>query len=149
MNRPTVNTPEAVQEILEQYDLQLELQVVTGSEAGTGVLAFEEDAYAGWPSAVRVDELPDVSGEDKDERDDEWYEACHKLHVERGQQGLTDMLLALAPHLSSPLVVQVATFDPAGSFGAAKEWTVRPGATEVEVKEIVGMDDKYAIAEMG
>jgi hypothetical protein len=106
MNRPTVNTPEAVQGILRRYDLQPELQVVTGSETGTDVLAFQEQehSWVEWPSAVRVAELP--VGSDVDE--DEGSEAYDKRHEERGQQGLTDMLLALAPYLHSPLVIQVA-----------------------------------------
>jgi hypothetical protein len=60
MNRPTVNTPEAVQGILEQYDARPELQVMTGNEAGTGVLAFLEDEkmLVQRPSAVQTDELP-------------------------------------------------------------------------------------------
>src|SRR5262249_20769818 len=61
MNRPTVNTPEAVQGILNEYDVRPDLQVVTENEAGTGVLAFREylDMLVKWPSAVRVEELPD------------------------------------------------------------------------------------------
>src|SRR5215469_6856457 len=61
MNRPTVNTPEAVQKILRHYDVRPALQVVPANEAGTGVLAFREyvDMLVRWPSAVRVEELPD------------------------------------------------------------------------------------------
>lgn len=75
------------------------------------------------------------------------YEAEEMPHEARGQQGLADLLLALAPHLKSPLVLQAASFSSAGGFGEATEWTVRPGTTEVEVKEIVGMDEEDAMVE--
>jgi hypothetical protein len=47
----------------------------------------------------------------------------------------------LAPHLDSPLIVQAAAFSSGGRFARAKEWTVRPGATEVEAKEIQAIDE--------
>jgi len=142
MNRPTVNMPEAVQGILEQYDVRPALQVVPANEAGTGVLDFREyvDMLVKWPSAVQADQLP--AGADDEEQSD-------ALHKERGQQGLNDLLLALAPYLKTPLIIQAATFSSGGEFDAAEEWTVRPGATEVEVKEIAGMDDEHSIVEMG
>ena len=141
MNRPTVNTPEAVQGILQHYDVRPALQVVTGNEAGTGVLAFLEDEnmLVEGPSAVQASQLP--AGADDEEQSDE-------LHKELGQQGHADLLLALAPYLKTPLIIQAASFASNGEFYDAKEWTVRPGATEVEVKEIVGMDDEHSIVEM-
>jgi len=113
-------------------------QVVPANEVGTGVLAFLEDEnmLVEWPSAVQADQLP--AGADDEEQSDE-------LHKELGQQGLTDLLLALAPYLKTPLIIQAASFASNGEFYDAKEWTVRPGATEVEVKEIVGMDDEAQV----
>ena len=147
MNRPTVNTPEAVQGILEQYDVRPELQVVPANEADRGVLAFldDENMLVDWPSAVPADPLPSEADYESDE---ERWEAEDELHKERGQQGLTDLLLALAPYLKTPLIIQAASFASNGEFYDAKEWTVQPGATEVEVKEIVGMDDEHSIVEM-
>src|SRR5262245_59020039 len=147
MNRPTVNTPEAVQGILEQYDVRPELQVVPANEAGTGVLAFLEDEnmLVDWPSAVRGADLPADADYGSDE---ERWEAEDEWHKERGQQGHADLLLALAPYLKTPLIIQAASFASNGEFYDAKEWTVQPGATEVEVKEIVGMDDEHSIVEM-
>jgi hypothetical protein len=154
MNRPTVHAPESVQGILEQYDVRPELQVVTGDKAGTGVLAFKENKpdWVDWPSAVRGDELPYLEDEavykDEDDEQRAWNEAYELLHEERGQEGLTNLLLELAPYLGSPLVIQAATWGSYGDFSKAREWTVQPGAKEIEVKEIVGMDDEHSIVEM-
>ncbi len=153
MNRPTVNAPEAVQGVLEQYDVRPGLQVVTEDEAGTGVLTFVErdDMPDLGPSAVPADELPAVA--DDEELSDADYgqllDAENKLHEERGEQGLTDLLLSLAAYLNSQLVIQVATWESDGSFFTAKEWTVRPGAEEVEVKEIKGMDGEHSVVASG
>jgi len=107
-----------------------------GAKVGTSVLALEEYDDEAWgPSAVRADELP--SGADEDELD----EAEEKLHEERGQKGLNDLLLALAPYLNSPLVITEANFSSVGEFFLAMEWTIRPGATEVEIKKIAGMNE--------
>src|SRR5215471_15892854 len=79
MNRPTVNMPEAVQGILQHYDVRPALQVVPANETGTGVLDFleDEDMLVEWPSAVQAAQLP--AGADDEERPDE-------LHKELGQQ---------------------------------------------------------------
>jgi hypothetical protein len=142
MNRPTVNNPEVVRDILEEYVVQPELRVVTGSEAGTGVLAFAQD-FAQWPSAFRYEDWP--PGPDIDEDEEAWAEAFDKLHEDLGEQGLADLLLALAPHLTTPLVLQVADWESDGTSFTAKEWTVRPGDTEVEVEVIDAMDDEYSL----
>jgi hypothetical protein len=142
MNRPTVNNPEVVRDILEQYVVRPELRVVTGSEAGTGVLAFAQD-FADLPSAFRYADWPPGPGIDEDE--EAWFEAYEKLHEELGEQGLTDLLLALAPHLTTPLVLQVAFWESDGTYFAATDWAVRPGATEVEVEDIRAMDDEYSL----
>ena len=146
MNRPTVKSPEAVRGILERYDVRPELQVVAGSGAGTGALAFVkyEDMLVRWPSAVPADEMP---AWDDNEPDDVQWEAEYEVHDERGEQGLTDLLLALAPYLTSALVLQAAFWESDGSYFTAREWTVKPGGTEVEVKDIGAMEDEYSIGE--
>jgi len=141
MNRPTVNNPEAVHRILEQFHVRPELQVASGDEAGKSELTFvsHKEMEVEWPCAIRANELP------VEPDSDEWDEAVEYLCEQCGQQGFADLLLALAPYLNSPLVLQAASFSSAGEFYRAKEWTVRPGATEVEVKEIEGMDHEHSI----
>lgn len=140
MNRPTIHSPEVVHDILLQFDLLLELQVVNGND-GKSELAFVTSEHMGvdWPSAVQVEDLPDTTN------DDEWFDAAAKVHDEQGQQGLVQLLLALSPYLNETLTLQAAIFWADGYFDKAKEWTIRPGATEVEVKEIVAMDDEHSI----
>ena len=50
--------------------------------------------------------------------------------------------------MKSALIIQAARFSSHGEFDRAVEWTVQPGATDVEVKEIVGMpkaDENFVV----
>lgn len=151
INRPTINMPEAVQGILGQYDVRPYFQVVTEKEVAMNVLTFWESELlcAEWPSAVHVYEFPTeiYDPEESEEEYEKQLEVVDNLHEERGQQGLTDLLLALAPYLNTSLTIQAVILDSDGTFVTAKEWTVRPGATEIQVKEINGEDAEHSIVE--
>jgi hypothetical protein len=137
INDPKINAPAAVSNALEPFDLcRLRLEI---AETGDGAKLKMEDDFdpedADWPSVVRTAELPDQ--DDAFASDDE-----SRLHDERGQQGLMDLLLALAPYLAEPLILQAASFDSTGEFYSTAEWTVQPGTTSVEFKEIAALGRK-------
>jgi hypothetical protein len=115
MNPVKVHNVTAVDQIRRQSDSYFPLRVVPEGNDGAGTLVTFANEY--------VDETL-------------WPSARSSLHEEPGYEEFTDLLLELAPYLEWPLTVQVAEFSSDGEFDAAKEWTVRPGATEVEVKEI-------------
>ena len=140
LNRVTVKRPAAVRDLLEQYETRPLLEVM-GGDADTGLLvlaADDDDGNNRWPSAVRVEDLP---AEDDDASAGDCDEAVEELHEADGERGLTELLLALAPFLTSPLTLQAADYSADGCFAAAKEWTVRPGATAVECREVVGFEN--------
>lgn len=141
-NRAEVNDPEAARLVLEEY--QSTLPLVVGVEGNDRVLTLEphDPVNTFWPSAVEVADLralgDDVDGETWPEDRAE----VEELHETRGQDGLTAMLLKLAPYLTSPFTVQASECSNEGDFSGATEWTVRPGATEVEVKAIMPLADE-------
>jgi hypothetical protein len=143
--RATVKSVRATRKALKKYDSTLELEVAAGGKAGTGSLtAHREQArvpadLVHWPTAVRVEELP---SEDAFENENLWWDAVYDLHEKRGDQGFIDLLLELAPCLTSPFIVQAAEVTSDGDFIRAKEWTSRPDATEVEIKEIVPLREE-------
>jgi hypothetical protein len=121
INPVKVNNVTAVDQILRQSDSYFPLTVVPEGNDGAGTLVTFANEFADetlWPSARSA------------------------LHEEPGDKEFTDLLLELVPYLASPLTVQVAAFDSAGNFDAAKEWIVQPGATEVEIKEIVSLPEE-------
>jgi hypothetical protein len=144
MKRVTVKSPAVVRDILQQYDTRPLLDVV-GSELETGRLVLDAEEYLPdnyWPSAVRADDLPaEVDDEDDDDAHFDWLDEARELHEAKGEEGLNELLLKLAPYLTAPLILQAAFFASDGDFGEAKEWTVHPGATSVKCREIVGFDN--------
>jgi hypothetical protein len=148
MTRTEVTDPAAVRDLLRRYDTCPYLDVIAApGDLGTLVLDTDEDGLDEWPSAVPVADLPpDDDDDDDDENTGAWFEALWKLHEDKGEQGLNDLLLDLAPYLAGPLTLQAANFSSTGEFGAAQEWTIRPGATAVGCRKIVGFDDEPALA---
>jgi hypothetical protein len=135
MNRVIVKAPAVVSDILQQYDTRPEFDVVVDGNLGIGRLVLYDEEYAfnnEWPSAVHADELP------ADADDDEGWDLVDELHEANGAQVLNELLLKLAPYLAGTLTLQAATFASDGEFGEAKEWTVRPNATAVDCRKIVG-----------
>jgi hypothetical protein len=143
-NSAPVNNVEATRRNLEEFDIELDLEVIETGSGGEGkilVRPYQWDAEY-WPTAVKMIDIPD--GPDAVNDDEDEYEKKSELrdqlHQERGAQGFIDLLLSIAPYLVSPLIIQAASFTNAGEFYGAAEWTVRPGATEVEIKEIDALE---------
>jgi hypothetical protein len=141
INEPTVKNVPEVRRILDQYDSRLPLEVIAEGDGSVGTLTLRQEMYEAeeWPSAVKVEDLP-AEGAFNDI--DLENEVVDSLHEKRGQRGLTTLLLELAPYLDSPLIVKAASFSSDGEFYRAAEWTTRPGAAEVEVKEIDFLEDE-------
>jgi hypothetical protein len=138
-----VTDPAAVRDVLRRYDTYPPLEVVyaPGDTSGKLVRNDDEDNLDQWPSAVPVDELPAYDVDDED-----WLDALDELHEAQGQRGLTALLSNLAPYLSGPLTLQAAEVSSIGDFLRAKQWTVLPGSTAVEYREIVGFGNDPAEA---
>jgi hypothetical protein len=136
MNPVTVKTPTTVRGILQQYDTEPLFKVVVGTDRGTAKLILEVEECPSenyWPSAVRADDLPaEADDVDDDDAFDDWLYEARELHEAKGDRGLNELLLKLAPYLTGPLILQAAHFASDGDFGVAKEWSVHPGATSVE-----------------
>jgi hypothetical protein len=144
MNRVRVKAPEEVHGILRQFDIRptIDLVEVSDGETGTLVLQWESIFDNPWPSAVRMAELPpDDACPDDDDAAEAAFDAYFELHDAKGDQGVIELLLKLAPFLAGPLTLQAAEFSSDGWFGGAQEWTIRPDATAVECHEINGFDN--------
>ena len=138
-NTATINNFEAVQAWCENYDVEPELDLVEG-ESGSGTISLlpESPSDASWPSALRVEELPDVSDfedEDGDIDDDGLFNAEDTLRDVHGRERYSEFLAGLAPFLTSSFIIQAASFDSSGEFFGALQWTARPCAN-VEFVEI-------------
>lgn len=130
----------AVGRVLDERDIRPPMAVVRNAGAARLTLGEGElPDVLEWPSAVYADEMPSPYEFDDD---DLLEDAELEVHEDKGEQGFIDLLVALAPYLDEPLIIQAAEFNTAGEFYRAAEWTVRPGATAVESKEIVALDNR-------
>jgi hypothetical protein len=160
-NIATLSDESAATEASKIRTIRPEPKILSHGESGGTISLVRvrpDEAY--WPSALMEDDLPEmpepaVSSVENDEAEvdeelaedlatdkaldealDLWNEWVDELHESKGQQGFIEWLLTIAPYLSTPFIIQAASFDSSGDFYFATEWTVRPAATEVEVKKI-------------
>jgi hypothetical protein len=140
VSKTKVNDAGAVRRVLAGYFCTVTFEVADATEPGAGTLLGGPWQYGpaepndfDWPQAVK-EELLDRPVPDAD--------AFVALVLDRhGDQGFVDLLRALAPYLASPLTVQAARRFGEGQPIHAREWHVKPGATEVEVNTF-----KHAVA---
>ncbi len=131
-NTAKVSDLDAVYAVLREYETDCDILSRRDEDGRGGVIRIHGEET--WPRAVKRDELPPPN--DTNDGDDAWLEVM----FDKGDQGFLDLLLALAPHLTVPLVVQAVMLDGVDFLGA-KEWILRPGAKEVETKAIDTISD--------
>lgn len=129
-NTAMVSDLDAVHAVLSKYEIDGDIHSRREKGGRGGMIRIRGEET--WPRAVKRDELPPPNDTD----DDGWLDVM----FEKGDQGFLDLLLALAPYLTTPLVVQSVTIDRQYFFNA-QEWIIRPGATEVETKAIEILSD--------
>jgi hypothetical protein len=141
--RARVKDVEALRALLDGYYFEVDVLVEEGRHGGPTLRVTGEE----WPLAVPADRYPpDEPDFDEDpEAYERWHEEVYypwrEAVLQRdGDEGFAALLLALAPHLETPLTVQVVDCEHHHFYGA-QEWTVRPGAGSVEVKMIEALDD--------
>ena|ERR1700677_455487 len=130
-NTEKVDDLDAVQAILGEYEIDGDILLRPDEDGPGGMIRIR--AKNTWPKAVMYDECPSPDGDDGDD-DESW------VLFEEGDEGFLDLLGDLGPHLETPLEVQAVMID-GYEFVAAKEWTVRPGAKEIETKTIDKLSD--------
>ena len=138
-NRAALNYVKAAQEESERYAVLPKPEILSRGDGGEGTISLvrESPDESNWPSALPVAELPEPPSDENDEEANfRWGEAIDALQEAHGEQGFSEWLRSLAPYLKEPFIVQAASFDSAGNFYFAMEWTIRPGGKEVEVKKI-------------
>ncbi len=133
-----VKNPQAVNDILSKHFKTIGLRVVEKGGAyqlvgGPWEPAASEPNDYKWPQAARA-ELFKIDVPDADAL------ARHVLDA-HGDQGLIDLLLALAPHLKSSLTIQAVRGHGGKEPIRAQEWHVEPGATRVETTAFKHTDD--------
>lgn len=140
-NQPKINSVRAVRSVLEKYVTTVTFEVVPEVKGLGWKLKLQQETYPrnSWPLAVQANAVPA-----KDTFDDEklWLDAENKLLREGGDKGFTDLLIELAKYLDSHLILQAIYFTTRANFRRAQEWIVQPGATEVETKNIVSLDQR-------
>ena len=133
-NKAKVTNVKALRKAIARFHSWLTIEVVAEGRSGAGTLSVHGDP--GEATAVKVDKLAAI---DTSKDKDRW--AVYKLHEEVGESEFSELLLEMAPFLTSSLTVQSAEFATDGDFTAAREWTIQPAATAVEFKKIVAIDE--------
>ncbi len=136
--KANVKNVKALRKAIAKFHSWLTIEVVAEGKSGAGTLSVHDDD--GKATAVRFDELAAL-----DASKDKNGLAVYELHEEVGENGFSDLLLEMAPFLTSSLTVQSAEFSTEGEFTVAKEWTIQPAATSVEFKKIVAIDEWRSI----
>ena len=125
-------------EICGKYRFNFSIDVCSaGENPATGTLRISGQ---NWPAAVRQDPVP---ADDNDCDEESRFNALAALYEQKGEQGLVDLLRDLAACLETPLTIQATEHD-FDEFHTAQEWNVQPGATDIEIKTIMAIDDDRA-----
>jgi hypothetical protein len=135
--RPRLKDPEAVAEVLAGYTFESGAVILQAEEGGAATLELVGD---GWPLAWRneprpVDEVLPVMVGRRTEL------AADGVARERAR-GFIELLCGLAPYLENSLTVWASLFSSDGKFQGAREWSIAPGATRVEVMDIKAADSQ-------
>jgi len=128
--KATVNNVPAVQNILNNYWHHFHTTVVPDGGGRTGTLALS--GYDALPLALPVSLWPDP---EEYPNDHAWENIMEFGLQEIGDVGFVAMLERIAPYLETPLTV-VWHRKVEGQFGLAGQWTVYPGAPNVQVQEV-------------
>lgn len=115
----TIRNAARVRRILQDYQLDVVFNIGAIRPAAT----LEVTANNDWPGAQLLTQQPTMD--------------AHKR-----ERVFRHLLVRLAPYLRSRLLVQAVAFSDKGTFGAAKEWTVQPGATRVRTRMIKVLPDQ-------
>jgi hypothetical protein len=134
-NKPRVESPAALLEILKKYYFCRDVNLIPGSEQGTTILDVRSDEP--FRGALKAERLPD---KEDYEFPDDWLDDVYDLFDESGEHLFVQVLLELAPHLVDPLVVQYSEWDSYDGVRGMKEWHVSRGDKEVRVKEMLALD---------
>lgn len=129
----------AVEQILDGYDSYIEFDLRPEESGQRGTLQVSPDDE--WPRALKDSLVPD---RDDFEDDESWLEAIDEASAKesdrgqcQGDEGFVCLLQEIAPYLETPLrIFHVCVYK----CHDHREWTVRPGATEVLVTD-VDMDE--------
>jgi hypothetical protein len=132
-----VRNPENVLAILDAYAYEgIEFNLQGGGSGWTLEMTYFDPDLCSWkwPRALRWEELPsEHQYPDKDDFD----QAKRDLYYEKGSEGFRAMLLELAAHLESPILILVTMASPEEVLDwEAEVWRVEPGAKEVELLKI-------------
>jgi hypothetical protein len=133
--KPRLKEPGAVAEVLAGYTLESGALILQAEEGGAATLELVGD---GWPLAWKNEPRP--------------VSEALPVMVARGAElaadgiaqerarGFIELLCDLAPYLESSLTVWASLFSSDGKFQGAREWSVAPGATRVEVTDMKAAD---------
>ena len=108
----------AVCALLNTYVLDVQAEVKADEGGVKGTIRFADED--GCPAAVPRDVLPDP----EDGRPQDYEEAVSQLLETQGEECFARLLLALSPHLETPLAV-LALLRAAGT-SRARTWRVQP-----------------------